>query len=467
MTEPTNLTTELLQSLDSQFIHPWEDMQEIGVQKRTMLSHSDGIYVYDSDGNKLMDAPAGMWCLNIGHQVREMADAIHAQVMQLPYNSPWNLASQPAALLASKLAELSPGDLNHVFFTTGGSTAVDSALRFVGFYNNLRGKPNKRHILSHENGYHGSTFLASSASGKAGDKKHLNLDTTHFHQLRNPNYHANHRDLPQHKAGQPEHSIDEAAFCDVLIEELHQRINSLGAENIAAFIAEPVLASGGVVVTPEGYLKRCAQVCRANDILVIADEVVTAFGRLGHFFASEDVFGITPDLITTAKGITSGYIPLGALLISDRLLDELASIDTEHSVFANGFTYSGHPVACAAALKNIDIIERQGLLDNVQNLAPYFQQQLRTLNDIPIVNNVRGMGLMACVECVEIEVPGDTRTIGERIDQYCQAAGLIVRPIYNMCVMSPPLTINKTQIDDLVRMLRAGIEQACRDVMPK
>lgn len=444
----SQLDTAALQDRDNHFIHPWEEMGEIGNSQRTILSHSEGIYVNDTDGNRLMDAPAGMWCLNIGHRRKEMADAIAAQVMELPYNSPWSLANSPAANLAAKLAELSPGDLNHVFFTTGGSTAVDTALRFICFRNNLLGKPGKKHFLTRENGYHGSTFLSASCSGKSKDKKFVDLDNEHFHQLQDPN-----------PLNRPDGMTVEG-FCDLLVDEMANKISELGADNIAAFVAEPVLASGGVVVPPPDYFKRCAELCRKHDILVLADEVVTAFGRLGHFFASEDVFGVVPDLITTAKGITSGYIPLGAVLISDRLLDELK--DFEDATFANGFTYSGHPVACTAALKNIEILENEKLLENTRELAPYFQQQLRQLMDISIVRDVRGLGLMACVECEE-STDSNGLSVGERIDRNCQAQGLIVRPIYNMCVMSPPLIINKQQIDELVSMLRHGIEEASKD----
>lgn len=445
--------TAAIRADDNLFIHPWDDVTDLGNTSRTILSSSEGIYVHDSDGNRLMDAPAGMWCVNIGHKRAEMAQAISDQVMQLPYNSPWSLASEPAAELAAKLAQLSPGDLNHVFFTTGGSTAVDTALRFVGFRNNLLGNPEKKHFITRENGYHGSTFLSSSCSGKSKDKELLDLDTEHFHQLRDPN--------PFKRPS----GMNLNEFGDLLIAELEAKILDIGAEKVAAFVAEPILASGGVVVPPDGYFERCADMCRKYGVLVIADEVVTAFGRLGHFFSSEAVFNVVPDIITTAKGITSGYIPLGAVLISDKILESMSNHGHENGVFANGFTYSGHPVACAAALKNIEIIEQEKLLENVRELAPYFQQQLQTLRDIPIVADVRGLGLMACVECVEPNKLGpDDPTIGERIDKHCQALGLIVRPIYNMCVMSPPIIINREQIDDLVSMLRNGIELAATDV---
>ncbi len=289
-----SVTTSAIQAKDHHFIHPWDDMNEIDSASRTVISRGEGIYVYDSDGNKLIDAPAGMWCVNIGHGRTEMANAISEQVLKLCYNSPWSLTNSPAAQLGEKLSELSPGDLNHVFFTTGGSTAVDSALRFICFRNNLLGESEKKHFLTRENGYHGSTFLSSSCSGKSNDKKYMDLDTQHFHQLSDPN-------RIKRSAG-----MSEADYCDFLVDELRQTIERIGANKVAAFVAEPILASGGVVVPPQDYFKRCAELCRQNGILVVADEVVTAFGRLGHYFASESVFDVVPDIITTAKGITSG-----------------------------------------------------------------------------------------------------------------------------------------------------------------
>lgn len=416
------------------------------------------VSIRDSDGNQLLDGPAGMWCVNIGHRRQEMADAIAEQTMALSYVSPWSLTSSPAAELAEKLATLSPGDLNHVFYTTGGSTAVDSALRFVMFRNNVLGQPKKKHIISRNNAYHGSTFLAASASGKTRDKNFLDFNTELFHHISDPNMMA--------KPG----SISENEYCAIKAQELEDKIKEIGSDKVAAFIAEPILASGGVIMAPQGYHAACLAVCRKHDVLYISDEVVTAFGRLGHFFASEAVFDVVPDIITCAKGITSGYLPLGAFLVSDKLLQ---SIETEdpNAVFSNGFTYSGHPVACAAALKNIEIMERESILENAREMAPYFQQKLATLLDIPIVADVRGIGLMACVEC-DINVKKDAHAdvlkmdyaIGDRIDKHCQTLGLLVRPIINMCVMSPPLIINRHQIDELVEKLGKGIEMAMEDV---
>ena len=448
--------TNALQAQDNYYIHPWENFETAGHNKRTIISRSDGIYVYDSDGNRLIDGPAGMWCVNVGHGRREIADAIAAQAMEMPYFSPWAVGTPPSGALAEKLASLSPGDLNHVFFTTGGSTAVDSALRFAMFYNNYLGRREKKHIISRQQAYHGSTYLSASCCGKPEDRDLLDVETGFVHLI----------DAP-HPLRRPE-GMSLEAFRDAEAAKLEVKILEIGPERVAVFIAEPILASGGVIVPPPGYQRACLEVCRKHDVLYISDEVVTAFGRLGHFFASEPVFDIVPDIITCAKGLTSGYVPLGAVLISDALLARLSGADGKGAVFSNGFTYSGHPVACAAALTNIEIMEREELMAHVRAVGPYFQARLQELRDIPIVEDVRGLGLMACVEC-DISGRGDENSgldteLGSRIDHHCQELGLIVRPMVDMCVMSPPLVITKPQIDELVGILREGIGRAMEEL---
>ena len=448
-------TSAELKQNDNLFIHPWDDIAKIGNHQRTLLSKGDGVYVYDSEGNRLLDAPAGMWCVNIGHGRQEMAQAVYDQIMGLTYVSPWSMTTGPAAEFAAMIAEQSPGDLNHVFFTTGGSTAVDSALRFVQFYNNVRGKPNKKQIIAQKRGYHGSTYLGGNVSGKERDKNNLDMEIGLVHHIEAP-----------HPLYKPADQSD-ADFLDACVANLENMIAEVGADNCAVFVAEPILASGGVIVPPEGYHQRCLEVCRKNDMLYLSDEVVTAFGRLGHCFASEDVFGIVPDIITTAKGLTSGYIPMGAFLVSDRLIQEVKAKGGDSAVFSNGFTYSGHPVAAAAGIKNLEIMLRENLFEHAQEIGPYMQQQMQTLRDLPIVSDVRGKGLMACVECELKQGSNDLAMdyeIGNLIDKHCQAMGLIVRPIINMCVMSPPLTITKAQIDEMVSILRKGIEMAMAEI---
>lgn len=448
--------TKVLQGYDNQVVHPWDNLQEIGKNQRTIVTDAKGIYVQDSDGNRLIDAPAGMWCVNIGHGRQEMAQAIYEQAMAMPYASPWALGNAPAAVLARKLASLSPGDLNHVFYTTGGSTAVDSALRFVAFRNNYMGRPEKKHIIARAKGYHGSTYLGASCSGKERDKSYFDFETERVHHLPDVNPYRRPKGM----------SVDE--FCDAKVADLENKILELGPDKVAAFIAEPILASGGVIVPPPGYQRRCAEICRKYDVLMISDEVVTAFGRLGHFFASKAVFDFVPDIITCAKGLTSGYQPLGAMLISESAMAPVSGPEAEGAIYSNGYTYSGHPVACAAALKNIEIMEREDLMAHVGEVGPYLQEQMQSLRDLPIVGDVRGAGLMACVECVASKESQDPLVmayeIGSRIDAHCQKLGLIVRPLINMCVMSPPLIVTREEIDQIVSILRQGIELAQADI---
>ena len=451
--------TQSLQDMDNRVIHPWDDISQIGEQRRTIVGAGDGIYVTDTDGNRLIDGPGGMWCVNIGHGRKEMADAIADQAMKLSYFSPWSLGTVPSALFAEQLAAEAPGDLKHVFFTTGGSTAVDSALRFAFFYNNALGRPKKKQIIARVGAYHGSTFLAAACCGKISEKTNMDMAEGLVHHL----------PMPKPLLRPEGQSLED--FCAAKVADLEDKILELGPDHVAAFIAEPILASGGVVIPPPGYFKQCHEVCRKYDVLFIADEVVTAFGRLGHIFASEAVFDVVPDMITTAKGLTSGYIPMGALFISDRLINDVKASGSESKYFFNGFTYSGHPVAAAAGIKNLEIMKRDGILEHVRAIAPYFAEKLGSLENLPVVSEVRSIGLMAGVECtlkgLNPTSPADEYAdyaFSQRIDEHCQKRGLVVRPIYNICVMSPPLIISETQIDDLVEILRSGIEAAMEDV---
>jgi adenosylmethionine-8-amino-7-oxononanoate aminotransferase len=261
------------------------------------------------------------------------------------------------------------------------------------------------------------------------------------------------------------------AWCDAKVADLENAILEAGPEKVAAFIAEPVLASGGAIVPPDGYHRRTLEVCRKYDVLYISDEVVTAFGRLGHWFASEEVFGIVPDIITTAKGLTSGYLPLGAMIISDRLLADIRSEGRDNVVFSNGYTYSGHPVSCAAALKNIEIFEREGLLEHVRAVTPHFQARLRDLAKYQIIGDARGVGLIGCVESAA--APGMSeqgrlaidKEFGARVDAKCEEMGLIVRPLINMCVFSPPLIITEPQIDRMFDILEAAVSQVQEEML--
>jgi adenosylmethionine-8-amino-7-oxononanoate aminotransferase len=416
----------------------------------------DGVHVQDAHGRWLIDGPAGMWCVNVGHRHPALADTLRDQAMALTYTSPWYTSNNPAEKLAAMLAERAPGDLKHVFFTTGGSSAVETALRLMQFYNNVRGRPDKKLIVSRQGSYHGSTYLSASLNGRPRDHDWMDSARDLCRKLSCPD-----------PFRRPE-GLSIAAFEDFLEDEFRALIRQEGADRIGAFIVEPVQASGGVLVPTENYLRRMRAVCAENEILFIADEVVTAFGRVGHIFASKEAFGIEPDMIAFAKGVTSGYFPLGGVMVSERLFEELRRSNHPDAMFLHGLTYSSHPIGCAVAIRNIELLE-DGLLEHVRVIAPYFQERLRSLRDLPLVGDVRGVGLMAGIECVADRKSNNPLQldieVGKRIDRHCQELGLLVRPLINMCVMSPPLIITATQIDTMVEALRQGISRTMDDLV--
>lgn len=441
-------TTEQLEAASkAHLLTPAEEMARLGQASRPVLSSGEGIYVTDGYGKQYIDGPGGMWCTQVGYNRKEIAEAIYQQALTLSYNSPWYTVNGPSARLAQRIASLTPGDLNHIFFTGGGSTAVDSALRFVQFYNNILGRPEKKVILCRWDGYHGSTHLTAACSGRVGNRPNFDLDSDSISFLTAPN---NYR--------RPE-GVSEGEFLRFLLDEVEMRIEQIGPDRVGAVLAEPIQASGGVIVPPAGYLEGLRAICTRHDIIYISDEVVTGFGRCGHWFASQEVFGITPDIITFAKGVTSGYVPLGGFAVSDALLQRISGAAAKGSYFSNGYTYTGHPVSCAAGLANIELIDRDEILAHVRNIAPYFQSELQKLRRFKLVGDVRGIGLLGCVECTvdksdSRDMPSD---LGSIIDQHCHENGLIVRPLGDMCVLSPPLIITAGQIDEMVAILASAI----------
>ncbi len=450
-------TEDLWRKDRDHYIHPWTDFSVFKEVGSDVIAESEGIYVYDAEGKRYIDGIGGLWCVNIGYGRDEMAQAIADQVRRIPYYSTFtHLTTPPAAELAAKLAELAPGPLNRVFYGTGGSMANDTAVRIAHFYFNRLGQPEKKHVISRVDGYHGSTYLAASITGVMFDRIGFDVVEDTIHHVSPPNCYR-----------RPE-GMSLEAFCDHLVEEFEAKIQEVGPEKIACFFAEPIMGAGGVIVAPPGYHRRMLEVCRKYQVLYISDEVVTAFGRLGHFFASEPVFDIVPDMITSAKGITSGYLPLSATLLSDEIYEVISVPQAEGALFTHGFTYSGHPVSCAAALKNIEIMEREDLCGHVREIGPYFEQRLAALKELPLVGDVRGSHFMMCVENVadketkEILDPGIL--IGNRIARFAQERGLIVRPIAHLNVLSPPLTMNRGQIDTTVDILAESIEAAANEL---
>ena len=449
---------DLIKKDQDHFTHPWQIFDTFSVDGAIPMVKGEGCYVWDADGNKYLDAVGGLWCNNIGLGRKEMAEAIGQQAMQLSFASTFvDITTDKTALAAAKVAELAPGDLNHVFFTCGGSTANDTAYRLMQFYNNKRGKRNKKICLSRHYSYHGTTFIAMSLTGKPGDKNpFFDYEEELIQKVDSPNFYRN------GKPGQTEEQ-----FADELVANFQAKVDELGADNIMAYFAEPVMGAGGVIVPPRSYVKRVWEICQANDILYVSDEVVTGFGRLGHWFASVDEFGIQPDIIVSAKGITSGYIPMGACIYSDRIAEVVH--ETGHGdCFTNGYTYSGHPVSCAALLKNAEIMEEEKIFDNVKEVGPYFREQLETLYDLPIVGDVRGINFMQCVEYVKDketkEMFPDELDIGKRIANVADTKGLMVRPLVNLNVMSPPLIMTKEQVDFIVKVLRESTLQVIEEL---
>ncbi len=444
------LNSGVKEAMRDHVLIPAQEMARLGKTTQPVLTRAEGIHVYTEDGRRLIDGPAGMWCAQVGYGRREIVDAIAEQAMTLPYASPWYMATSPAARLAEKIASLTPGDLNRVFFTTGGSTAVDSALRFCEFYNNVQGRPQKKRIIVRYDGYHGSTALAAACTGRTGNWPNFDIRRDNISFLASPN--------PRHAGNRTQ-----AEFLDDLVAEFENRIADLGAETIAAFLAEPMLASGGVIIPPAGYHARFKAVCEKHDILYISDEVVTGFGRCGEWFASEKVFGVVPDIITFAKGVTSGYVPLGGLAISERVLARVSGENANGSWFTNGYTYTGHPVACAAALANIALMERDGIVEHARDLAGHFAAGLRSLADLPGVADVRSVGLVGCVQCLldtsRVDSTDADKAFTREIDERCFELGLIVRPLGDLCVISPPLIVTRDEIDEIIAIMRRAISE--------
>jgi adenosylmethionine-8-amino-7-oxononanoate aminotransferase len=427
-------------------LHPWTHFDSFKRDGSLVIRNASGAYVWDAAGRRYLDGIGGLWCVNIGYGRQEMAQVIADQVLKLSYSNTFvDCTNEPAAELAAKLAELAPGSLNHVAYSMSGSCANDTAVRLAHFYHSRRGEPERRVILSRYNSYHGSTYLGMTLGNREGDRSpHFRYIEDLVHHLSAPNAYR-----------RPE-GMSEAQFTDHLVDELETTIARIGAGKIAAFIAEPIQGAGGVVPPPAGYLARMREVLARHCILYISDEVVTGFGRIGHWFASLAEFGVQPDIIVSAKGLTSGYLPLGATIYSDEIHEAISAADPQ-AWFTHGFTYSGHPVCCAAALKNIEILATEDLLGNARTVGDYFENRLKELMALPLVGDVRGRRFMMCIEYVmdkatRTPVP-DEANISRRIAQRCEAKGLLVRPLGSLDVMSPPLTFTREQCDFLVDTL--------------
>jgi putrescine---pyruvate transaminase len=453
---------ELWQMDKDHVVHPYTNFSNQIEEGSQVIVEANGAYIKDADGKSLLDGIGGLWCVNIGHGRKEMADAIHAQVMQMQYYNPFgHTTNVPASRLAKKLSELTPGNLNHIFFVLGGSEANDAAVRFVHYYNNLRGLPQKKKIISRIDAYHGATYLVANLTGIQGTK--IGFDNITGDLI----HHVSAANMYRRPIGAEE--LDEEGFCDFLVNEFENRILQLGADNVAAFIAEPLMGAGGVLVAPNDYHRRMHEVCKKYDMLYIADEVVTGFGRLGEMFASEAVYGYTPDILCIAKGLTSGYMPLGATIMSDEIHEVIRQGQGEEGGLALGYTYTAHASSCAAALKNIEILESEKICEHVKDVGPYLQGKAKELLDLPIVGDVRGSHFMLGIELVsnkETKQSFDlTVAITSRVFKYGLEKGVVIRPVGNTIVLSPPLILSKEECDTIVNLLRESIEQTIVDLI--
>ncbi len=449
------LSTDDILIKDAHLIQSFADLDGLKQRDaRTAIVGAKGAYVTDSEGNELIDGIGGLWCVNVGHGRREIIDAITEQLNQLDYYSTfYNFTHPSAAQLAEKLAQLAPGNLNRVYFSNSGSVANDSSIRMLHHYNNRLGRPKKKKILSRVGAYHGSTHLAMAMTTPAYSDGWDTAADNLVHHLRSP--------CAYHEA----EGMTEAEFLDVLVKDMLDTIKHVGEDNICAFIAEPIMGAGGILMAPDGYHKRMREITAEHDIKYIADEVVTAFGRLGHMFASEDVFGMVPDIINTAKGLTSGYQPLSATIIDDEIYEVISE---PGAMFLHGMTYSGHPAAAAAGLANIEILEREQIPQTVQITGRIFENALRGLINLDIVGDVRGSHFMMGVEFVKNKETKEQFTpednVGLRIAKATQKRGLIARPLGNILILSPTLIMDEALIMQIENILRESIIEVAAEL---
>ncbi len=442
------ISTRDWQAIDS--AHHLAPFTDYGAQRQhgaRIITRADGHHIFDSDGNRILDGMAGLWCVNVGYSRPELVKAATDQMTKLPYyNNFFKTSNQPVAALSKKLAEITPEGLNNAFFANSGSEANDTIIRMVRHFWALEGKPEKRVIISRDYGYHGSTIMSASMGGMSGmhDQAANEPDFDHIRPPYGFLYQGNQ---------------DEAEFAANAASWLEDRITEIGADRVAAFVAEPVQGAGGVIVPPQGYFAHIQDICRRHDILFVADEVITGFGRTGQWFASQTM-DLQPDMMAMAKGLTSGYVPMSAVMVGDRVASRLVSDGGE---FYHGFTYSGHPVAAAVALANLELIEREGLIERVrEDTAPYLAEALAPLAAHRIVGEVRTFGMLAAIELVQSKdgpvMFEDTGATGVICRDHAISRGLMMRAVRDAMILSPALTYSRADIDETVRIAGQALD---------
>ena len=453
--------TRRIQELDSaHFLHPFTDFKDLAGRGARVITRADGIYIWDSEGQRLLDGMSGLWCVNAGYGRRELADAAHRQMMTLPfYNSFFQTTNVPAVNLATRLAGQAPSvggrSFQHVFYSSSGSESNDSNVRMVRRYWDLLGQPQRKVIISRHNAYHGSTMAGASLGGMGGMHAQGDLPIPNITHIEQPFYF----DL-----GLPGESRE--AFGIRAAGWLEEKILAIGADKVAAFIGEPVQGAGGVIIPPDTYWPEIQRIVDKYGILLISDEVICAFGRLGHWFAYEK-FGYRPDLITFAKAVTSGYIPLGGVLVGDRVARVLIERGGE---FNHGYTYSGHPVACAVGLANLDLMAREDLPGRVRDdIGPYLARQFDLLLEHPLVGEAQTCGFVAGLSLVKDKATGQrfdpALGVGMRCRGHCFRKGLIMRAVGDRMIISPPLTMTHERIDEMMALIHACLDATWSDLL--
>lgn len=432
---------------------PFTDYKALNAKGARIITKAEGVYVWDSEGNKILDGMAGLWCVNVGYGREELVQAAANQMRELPfYNLFFQTAHPPAIELAKAISELAPEGMNHVFFTGSGSEANDTVLRMVRHYWATKGQPKKKVVIGRWNGYHGSTVAGVSLGGMKALHGQGDLPIPGIVHIPQPYWYGEGGDMAP------------AEFGVWAAEQLEKKILEVGEENVAAFIAEPIQGAGGVIVPPETYWPKIREILAKYDILFIADEVICGFGRTGEWFGSQ-YYGNAPDLMPIAKGLTSGYIPMGGVIVRDEIVDVL----NQGGEFYHGFTYSGHPVAAAVALENIRILRDEKIVEKVKaETAPYLQQRWQELADHPLVGEARGVGMVGALELVKNKKTRERFNdmgVGMQCREHCFRNGLIMRAVGDTMIISPPLVITKDEIDELVTKARKCLDLTASAVL--
>lgn len=457
--QPTSTrTTAEWQAADTaHYLHPFTDFKSLASKGSRVITRADNIYLWDSEGVKILDAMSGLWCVNVGYGQQALIDAATAQLKQLPfYNSFFQTATPPAIELAELLAEVTPPQFKHVFFSGSGSEGNDTVVRMVRRYWDVLGQPERSVIISRKNAYHGSTVAGASLGGMSYMHAQGGLPIPGIVHMEQPFWFVH-----GHGKTRDEFGLEAARW-------LEAKILEVGPDRVAAFIGEPIQGAGGVIVPPSTYWPEIQRICDKYGILLVSDEVICGFGRTGNWWGCETM-GFRPDLMTFAKGVTSGYIPLGGVMVGDRIARVMIDQGGE---FEHGYTYSGHPVACAVALANIRLIQREGLVDKVRtDTGPYLAEHFKALAEHPLIGEAQSVGLMGALQIVKDKSTGacfdGALEVGMICRGHCFANGLIMRAVGDRMIIAPPLVITRAQLDDMVALIRLCLDATLHDLQQR